>query len=266
MIRALLLALALLAVVPAMAFDLDHTPWDGLLHKHVRVLNGGSASRVDYAGMLWDKSVLDAYTAGIATVSRAEFESWSRPNRMAFLIDAYNAETVALILSRYPDLHSIRDIGLLPGSAWKKDFFGLFGQRTSLDQVEGMLRAPGVYDDPRIHFALNCASIGCPMLRPEAYVGARLDDQLDEAMRRFLSDRSRNRYDGQSGELQVSKIFDWYAADFSQGRHGYTGIAQTLAQYANQLADRPEDRQRIRGGQVPIRYLPYDWGLNDAAR
>lgn len=264
MLRRVLFMLLALMAVPAMAFDQGHADWDGLLKRHVQVLEGGNASRMDYAGMQRDKSTLDAYTAALTAVTPAEFAGWSKADRMAFLINAYNAFTVELILSRYPNLHSIRDFGLLPWSPWKKVFFVLLGKQSDLDALETTLRAPGAYDDPRVHFALNCASIGCPMLRPEAYVGARLDIQLDDAMRHFLADRSRNRYDPQTGSLEVSKIFDWYASDFSQGHHGFSSVAQTLGQYADVLADRPEDRQRVRAGQAPLDYLPYDWALNDA--
>lgn len=262
----LTLFLLVLTAGSAAAFDQGHAGWDALLRQHVRADAGGSSSRVDYAGLQRDKSVLDAYTTALALVTPAEFAGWSKPERMAFLINAYNALTVELILSRYPDLHSIRDLGLLPWSPWKKDFFVLLGEHTNLQHLEDLLRAPGVYDDPRIHFALNCASIGCPMLRAEAYVGVRLDAQLDDAMRRFLSDRSRNRYDAREDRLEVSKIFDWYGDDFSQGRHGFRSVAQALAQYADQLADQTEERKRIRDGQVKIDFLPYDWSLNDVGR
>ena len=173
----------------------------------------------------------------------AEFDAWTKPQQQAFLINAYNAFTVELILTRYPDLKSIRDFGSVFGNPWKDKFFTLFGQPSYLDFIEHeTLRKEGVYDDPRVHVAVVCASIGCPMLRNEAFTADNLEAQLDDAMRRFLSDRTRNRYNPQSKKLEISKIFDWYGKDFEKGHKGFSSVKATLARYADQLADKPEDR------------------------
>ena len=126
-----------------------------------------------------------------------------------------------------------------------------------------MIRAPGVYNEPRIHVAVVCASIGCPALRDEAFVAQKLDRQLDDSMRRFLSDRTRNRYDPGSDKLEVSKIFDWYEEDFTRGHNGYYSVRGMLAEYADVLAQTAADQQRIREQQVDVRHLDYDWALND---
>ena len=170
-----------------------------------------------------------------------------------------------LILTRYPKVASIKDLGNLVQSPWKKKFVPLLGGTMSLDEIEhDTLRARGRYDDPRIHFAANCASIGCPPLREEAFVGSRLDAQLDEQARRFFSDRSRNRWNATTGKLEVSKIFDWYAEDFRLGHKGIAAATALYARYADQLADAPADRDRIRSQAAPVAYLDYDWKLNDA--
>jgi len=109
-----------------------------------------------------------------------------------------------------------------------------------------------------------CASIGCPMLRNEAFVDMKLDAQLDDAMRRFMSDRTRNRYDAASGKLEVSKIFDWYGKDFEKGHKGFTSVKQTFSRYADQLADNPDDRAAVRAQKADVSFLDYDWTLNDA--
>jgi hypothetical protein len=127
-----------------------------------------------------------------------------------------------------------------------------------------MLRKRGDYDDPRVHFAVNCASIGCPALREEAFVAARLDAQLDEQTLRFMSDRTRNRFNAQRGRLELSKIFDWYGEDFRLGHRGIASLPAFAARYAEQLADAPADRERIRGAGVDIAFTDYDWALNDA--
>jgi hypothetical protein len=140
----------------------------------------------------------------------------------------------------------------------------LLGAERSLDDVEhGLIRAPGAFDEPRIHFAVNCASVGCPMLREDAYVGERIDSQLEDSVRRFLGDRSRNRYDPASGALEVSRIFDWYKEDFEKGNRGISSVPRFLAPYAGILADGAGAQAAVRQGQAQIRYLDYDWNLND---
>ena len=262
------LALALAAAgagLPALAFDHGYAAWGALLEKHVRYLPGGNASRVDYAGMARDGARLDAVLAEFEKVPRAEFDAWTKPQREAFLINAYNAFTVKKILTRYPALQSIRDFGSFFGNPWKDRFFTLFGAPAYLDMIEHeMLRKEGAYDEPRVHVAVVCASVGCPMLRNEPFLPDRLDAQLEDAMRRFLSDRSRNRYDAQARRLEVSRIFDWYGKDFEHGWHGYTSVKSMLARYADLLADRPEDRAAIRAGTAEVAFLDYDWSLNDA--
>ncbi len=254
----------LAAALPAAAYDHTHAAWDALLKAHVRYLPGGNASRVDYAGFARDRAPLKAVIAADEKVARAEFDAWTKPQQEAFLIDAYNALTIEKILTRYPDIGSIRDFGTIFGNPWKDRFFTLFGEPQNLDGIEhGMLRRQGAYDEPRVHFAVVCASVGCPMLRDEAFVADRLEAQLADAMRRFLSDRTRNRYDPASGRLQVSKIFDWYGEDFAHGWKGYSSLPQTFARYARQLADAPADRAAVRAGRVPIDFLDYDWSLND---
>lgn len=264
-----LLALCTVLALPAraVAFDQSHSAWTRLLAAHVVWIDHGHASRVDYAGFLKDRAALQAYLHTLSAVTRGDFDTWSRRQRLAFLINAYNAFTIDLVLTRYPDLASIKDLGSFFTSPWEKTFFTLLGTRRSLDDIEqGMIRAKGAYDEPRIHFALVCASIGCPALRNEAYVAPRLNRQLEDSLRRFLSDHSRNRYDSRSGTLEVSKIFDWYAKDFSQGYDGFTSVKSVFAKYANLLTDDPRAQARIRAGEVPVRFLDYDWRLNDLQR
>ncbi|MEO8133888.1 MAG: DUF547 domain-containing protein [Betaproteobacteria bacterium] len=265
---------AVLLWIPAGAtlaeFDHTHAAWTTLLKKHVVVLNEGKTSQVRYADFARDRAPLKAYLDGISRVNEAEFKDWSKTQQMAFLINAYNAFTIEKILTRYPDLKSIKDLGGVFSSPWKDKFFTLLGKEAYLDQIEHeMLRAKGVYGEPRVHFAVNCASIGCPMLREEAFVADRLDAQLEEQTRRFLSDRTRNRYSEQSGQLEVSKIFDWFKEDWQSG---YKGIAaagqpttsreQFFARYAKLLADKPEAQARIAEQKAGLTFLEYDWALN----
>jgi hypothetical protein len=248
-------------------FDHGHAEWTALLKKHVVVQGGGRASQLRYAGMAGDRAALKAYTDTLSAVTNAQFDSFSKPQQMAFLVNAYNAFTVALILTRYPDLVSIKDLGGFLQSPWKPRWVPLLGDKVSLDDIEHqMLRKRGRFDDPRVHFAVNCASVGCPALREEAFVADRLDSQLDEQAQRFLSDRTRNRFNTGSGALEVSKIFDWFGEDFRLGHRGVTSLETFLGRHAQVLADSPAHRDRVRAGQAPIRYLDYDWRLNDAGR
>ncbi len=246
-------------------FDHSHAAWTALLRKHVRLVRGGQATQVAYAGFKADRAALRAYLDSLSAVTPAAFGGWTRAERQAFLINAYNAFTVELILTRYPDLKSIKDLGSLLSNPWKPKGIALLGTQVSLDDIEhAMLRKRGDYDDPRVHFAVNCASIGCPALREEAFVAARLDAQMDEQTLRFMSDRTRNRFSAPRGRLELSKIFDWYGEDFRLGHRGIGSLPAFAARYADQLADAPADRERIRSGSVDIAYTDYDWTLNDA--
>ena len=238
------LALSLLLFFTTSALGFDHGQWDALLKKNVVLLEGGKASQFRYREV--DRKALQSYLKTLSGVSEKEFKGWSQEEQKAFLINAYNAFTVEKILTRYPDIGSIWDFGKIFGNPFKDEFFTLLGRKMSLDAIEhGILRKS--YREPRVHYALNCASVSCPMLREEAYVAARLERQLEEQAVRFLSDRSRNRF--HDGRLEVSKIFDWFKEDF-EPRQAY------FARYAKLLG--------TPGGEVPLTFLDYDWSLNDS--
>jgi Protein of unknown function, DUF547 len=248
----------------AFAFDHSHKAWEDLLKAHVKLINNGNASQVNYKGFVADRAKLDAYTNSLSAVPKATFDGFSKPQQQAFLMNAYNAFTIVKILQRYPNIKSIRDFGNVIGNPWKDKFISLLGTTMTLDNIEhDTLRAAGVYDDPRVHVAVVCASIGCPMLRNDAFTAEKLDAQLEDGMKRFLGDRSRNRYNKDSKSLEVSKIFEWYRKDFEKNHKGYASLEVTLAKYADQLADSAEDRAAVKGAKVPVKYLDYDWNLND---
>ncbi len=257
----------MLAAAPsarAAGFDHEYAAWNALLRRHVAWNDKGVASSVSYREFAAERAALRQVLDAFSSVSRTDYDAWSKPRRLAFLVNAYNAFTVELVLTRYPDLKSIKDIGTLFQNPWKRKFFRLLGDERSLDFVEHeMIRAPGAFDDPRIHFVLVCASVGCPALRPETILPDRLDAQLDDSLQRFLRDRSRNRFDPRTGKLEVSRIFDWYRADFEQGYRGIASREALFARYADLLADDPKDRQAIAQARVEITFLDYDWTLND---
>ena len=238
------------------AFDHTHAAWNTLLAEHVSWSPAQTATRVDYAGMRKQHIALRAYLTTLEAVSEDDFSGWSREQRRAFLINAYNAFTVELILRAESLPKSIKDLGSFIRGPWKQAFFSLFGDERHLDELEhSMLRGDAELADPRLHFALNCAAIGCPALRPEAYVPSSLEAQLDDQTRRFLSDRTRNRVRA-DGTLEVSKIFDWYEEDF-----GMLGFY--LSRHAVALGLGADAAAKLAKGMTQIEFLDYDWRLNN---
>lgn len=215
----------------------DHALWGELLRKHVQ-----ADGLVDYQGFAGDRGQLDAYIDSLT--GQTPDATWGRDRRLAYFINLYNALTVRLILDHYP-LGSIRD---LP-NPWGKEVITIGGKGYSLDVIEHqVLRKMG---EPRIHFALNCASRSCPILQPHAFTEKSLSAELDAAARSFINDPARNQVAPHSARL--SRIFQWYRSDFeSKG--------ERLVDFLNTYLDTPlEPNGRIR-------YLPYDWHLNESPR
>jgi len=264
LVRLALFLLSWLAFAPAsQAFDARYGVYAGLLQRHVEWTRQGKASAVDYAGLEAERSRLQAVLAEFSAVSRAEFDGWSERQQQAFLINAYNAFTLELVLGRYPALKSIKDLGGLFSSPWKQKFFRLLGEERTLDWIEHEMLRPR-YQDPRIHFAINCASVGCPALRPEPYRAEMLEAQLDDGQRRFLGDRSRNRFDTASGVLRLSPIFKWFEEDFALKGGG--SLRGWLGARANQLAEGEPARARLHTAEFRIEFGDYDWSLNALRR
>lgn len=227
-----------LILAVAAQFDHAHAAWSLQLGEFVH------DGAVDYAGWKKEQLALDGYLRQLVVVKKEEFAAFTRPEQTAFLIDAYNAYTVRLILNHFP-LGSIRSIGLLPGAAFRRSFIPLLGEELSLNDLEDRLRERG---DPRIHFALVCASQSCPKLRATAYRATDLEAQLDTAAREFLGDPRKNRFE--PGAAHLSSIFKWYGDDFSKA-------AGSLAAYLGRYTKDPLPKD------VRIDYLDYDWSLNE---
>ena len=229
-------------------FDPDHSAWTAVLAKYVR------DGDVDYRGLAGEgRASFDAYLQSLQAASPSEL-TWSRDERIAFWINAYNAFTIRLVLDNYP-LRSIRSIGLLPGAAFRKAFIplGPGGEEISLDTIEHqILRAK--FQDARVHFAIVCASKSCPALRSEAYRARDLAQQLDDAARRFLADPSKNRLDVASGTLHLSPILKWFREDFERDAGSLEAF---VARYAG-----PHDAERMRTTKMQLEFLDYDWSLN----
>lgn len=234
----------------ARAIDHSHAGLTDLLRSVV------SAGAVDYRALRTEPAALDRYLDRLAAVTAGEFDGWAASDQLAFLINLYNAATLRLIVDHYP-VKSIRSIGLLPGSAWKRDVVRLFGRKVSLDHVEHEIIRKQ-YPDARVHFALVCAAKGCPSLRAEAYVGSRLNDQLDEQGRGFIGTREKNRVDVAARTLHLSPIFKWFAGDFEAAAGSVPAFVAAF------LPD--ELRPAVRAGGFTISYTEYDWSLNERSR
>lgn len=221
---------------------MDHAEWDALLREHVRP--GGL---VDYDGFARDEARLERYLAAVAA---APLDEMGRSERLALLINAYNAFTVRLILDHRP-LRSIKDI---PGDQrWTGRRWPIGGHAWTLDEIEHTQVRPH-FREPRIHFALVCAAVGCPPLRDEAYVAARLEAQL-EAQTEYVHGNPRwVRYDAAAGALALSPLYQWYGDDFRQ-------VAGSVPAYVARYV--PALRAALDAGRTPeVRFLDYDWSLN----
>lgn len=219
----------------------DHRIYAELLNKYL--MDG----KVDYAGFKSEEARLDQY---LDLLGKVDPKSLPQAEQFAFYVNAYNAWTIKLILSRYPDLKSIKELGSLFKSPWQKEIVRLDGKVMTLDNVEHDILRPR-FKDPRVHFAINCASISCPPLRNEPYRGDILDQQLDDATRSFLNHPTSYKFDDNA--FYVSQIFKWFAEDFNNDPFGF------YLKYANEELKKKLEANR---NKLEIKYLDYDWGLN----
>ncbi|MBU2884788.1 DUF547 domain-containing protein [Gilvimarinus agarilyticus] len=250
-------------VVIAADFDHQHSVYADVLKENVGWTRDGVASEVNYALLKSNPKTLEQYAEQLSGVKRDTFDGWTKNQQLAFLINAYNAYTLQLIVEHYP-LASIKDIGSFWQSPWQQSFFTLLGKDMSLDELEHeIIRAPNRYNEPRIHFAVNCASIGCPALRPEPFTADQLEQHLEDSTKRFLRDTTRNRY--RDGEFQVSAIFKWYRQDFEQGWLGFNNLRDFFLRYADAMSLTQPQREQLSNAQAKYTFLPYDWSLNSSA-
>lgn len=234
---------------PVMAFDHNHSPWTEVLKQYQN-----SQGMVNYKALKSDSNAkkehkFNQYLSEIQKVTFKDYSSWTKEQKMAYLINAYNALTLKLIIQNYP-VKSIKKIGGFFTKAWDVEFFSLLdGKIKSLDPIEHKWLRPQ-FKDYRIHAAVNCASISCPALRNEAFVPQKLSQQLDEQMKLWLNDKSRNQIDFQKNIYKLSKIFDWYKKDFVDWGGGVLNVAQKYTEAKKELKE-------------DIEYLDYDWNLNE---
>jgi hypothetical protein len=221
----------------------SHLVWGRLLKKHVN-----ERGEVHYRNFAADRAALNKYLDELS--ANPPVSTWTKKQQLAFWINAYNAFTIKLIIDHYPT-ESIKDLNptvSLPqvNTIWHEKFFSIGGQPMSLDHIEhAILRQE--FSDPRIHFAINCASVSCPILLNEAYTAERIEQQLQTQAVHFINDPSRNKI--RADHAKLSQVFNWFRKDFV--RNG------TLIEFINQYSKIKIDKK------ATIGYLDYDWSLND---
>lgn len=230
----------------------DHSLYNAVLKRHVK------GDKVDYKSLKADKD----FQTYLDQLSKANPDALpSREEKIAFWINAYNAFTLKLIIDNYP-VKSITDLSALGkltafigNSPWKREFFSINGKKMTLDEIEHKILRE-TFKEYRVHFAVNCASSSCPVLRPEAYTAETLNRQLNEQAKQFLKDTLRNRIDVKSKTIYLSKIFDWYEDDFKKS-------SGSIEKYLAEYIDDEKVKQMLLNKEFKIEHLDYDWNLND---
>jgi hypothetical protein len=228
---------------------------------------------VDYAALKENTAELDRYLDSLDALPRSTYEAWPDDRKIAMWINAYNAYTLKVIINNYPiesgfftsfvyPENSIRQID----GVWKEKTWGVMGEEITLDHMEhGVLRVD--FNEPRIHAALVCAAMSCPPLRREPFTGADLDAQLDDQMRAWIRSPKGARIDRDGGVVRLSSIFKWFGKDFVE-EHGDADIpglnrteSAVITAVSRYVSD--EDAAWLMNGGYDIKYLDYDWSLNE---
>lgn len=222
----------------------SHEEFDALLKKYVQ-----PTGEVNYKGLLEDKAILDKY-CDLLSNNAPDRNTWTKDEQLAYWINAYNAFTLKLIVDNYPvnsiqDLHPKIKIPLI-NTVWHIKFFQIGGRDANLDEIEHKILRKE-FDEPRIHFAINCASFSCPPLLNEAYDPLTINAQLDKVAVSFINDTNRNVIS--ANEVKISKIFSWFKRDFTKKGN--------IVNYLNQYS------QVTINAKAKVSHLDYDWSLNE---
>jgi Protein of unknown function, DUF547 len=231
--------------VASNSLPISHVLFDDLLKKHVN-----EKGLVNYKGFREDSVLFKEYL-DLLSNNHPNDKNWSRDERLAYWINAYNAFTIQLILKYYP-VKSIKDIkkGIpFVSDTWTIDFIKIEGKKYDLNNIEHGIVRPK-FNEPRIHFALNCASIGCPPLLNAAYTAEKLNTQLDDQARRFINNGFHNKFIS-ANKAEVSKLFTWFAGDFKK-------TAPSVIAFINKYA-----KTKL-SASANLDYMDYDWRLNEA--
>ena len=238
---------------PANKQKIDHSAWDAFLKKYIVAPHPSGINRVNYAPVApEDRTALANYVKSLESVA---VSGYSRAEQRAYWINLYNAKTVELILTRFP-VKSIRDINISPGlfssGPWGAKLMTVEGEKLALDDIEHRILRP-IWKDNRIHYAVNCASLGCPNLQPAAFTAENTESLLERGAREYVN--HRRGVSLQSGKLKVSSLYVWFQEDFGGSAEG---LMEHWAKYAGKtLADA---LLSYSGGLEH----DYDWQINDA--
>jgi len=248
-------------------FDHTHQKWTNIL-KHYQAPDGDIYYRQLQADTKKNKyHPFHKYLKELSSIKKRTYDKWNRNQKMAFLINAYNAFTVQLIIDSYPVKGIKKTVGFLK-SPWSKKFFSILdGEIRTLDPIEHDILRPE-FKDARIHAAVNCASISCPRLHKVAFIPEKLNEQLEEVFVDWISDETRNRYEPESGTLYLSMIFRWYGDDFDkvEGRYFQDGnFLKVIERLGPQKATQVFKNAQQTDKKPTVKYLSYDWNLNDAS-
>ena len=237
----------------------DHSAWDRMLKAYVKP-DGTGLNRLDYAA--FKKNDHQALKAYVKSLEATQVSKLSRNEQFAFWANLYNAKTIDVVLDHYP-VTSIRKItikssllGFLKksvgaGGPWKAKIMTVGGEKLSLDDVEHGIMRP-IFRDPRVHYAVNCASVGCPNLRTKAFTGANLEAELDAGAREYINSPRGVAISG--GDVTASSIYKWFQSDFGGSE---AGVLKHVAQYAE-----PKLKAKLKRANSVSSY-EYDWALND---
>lgn len=238
-------------------FEKDYITYGSVLQKFV------VGELVDYRALNEDRGSLDDFVSQLATISKSDLEKMSKPEKMAFWINAYNSLTLRSIIDAYP-VESIKDIN----GVWDKKKWKVAGRSVTLDQIEHEILRP-VFKDARVHFAVNCASIGCPPLMNKPFLPDLLDQQLDLMTRRFVNHPKRNKIDPDKKLINTSELFSWFGDDFISGLNNpdiYPNLSREDAAVISFIFNYIDSAKIIAIDpdlDWSLAYDEYDWNLNE---
>ncbi len=245
LILVLIMSHSMVAAISASQKDVPDSIFDGVLSRHV-----SKDGLVNYKGLKGD----EGFMRYIEYLSNTDPDGLpSDKDRLAFWINAYNAFVLNGVLEEYP-IKSVLDVSWIPHSFFKRKKFETKHGEITLQTLENE-KLRDAFQEPRIHFAINCASMSCPKLLTESYKAEKLEKQLESQAKSFLNDKSRNYLDKKNNILYLSRIFKWYEGDFIKKGEK---IESYVARYLN-----PDDAEFVRNNKVTIKYLDYDWDLNE---
>jgi hypothetical protein len=252
--------------VCANAFDHNYVNYDSVLKKYVE--NG----LVNYSKLKAERTTIDDFVNELKSVRSSEYDSWNNDQQLAFWINAYNGWFLQIVIDHYPIKKQILKGIVYPDNSvqqirgiWTEIKSKFAGQEVSLDTIEHTILRPQ-FREPRIHFSIVCASIGCPVLRNEAFRASELEKQLDDAARNFVNNPSKVQIVPAEKMIRISSIFDWFASDFA--KYSSDALKQ---HYSKKEAGpiglilkyvKPSDAKLITDG-LKVKYLDYDWSLNE---